>query len=46
MCTYYSREWKSLIHGVNDSEVLVSRKVDWGDTYAEGSETTKSGTDE
>jgi len=30
----------------NDPEVLVSRKVVWSDPCTEGSETTKSGTDE
>ena len=42
----FSRGWKFLIHRSNDPEVLVSRKVVWGDPYTEGSETTKSGTDE
>ncbi|MCD4681250.1 MAG: hypothetical protein K8S00_12770 [Bacteroidales bacterium] len=42
----FSRGWKSLIRRGNDPEVLVSRKVVWSDPCTEGSETTKSGTDE
>jgi hypothetical protein len=42
----FPRGLKSLIHRSNDPEVLVSRKVVRGDSYTEGSETTKSGTDE